>query len=126
MSSQYAQYVPIEENRRESTSSTKSVKNAMKWVAQKYKEHDASVQAAWEVYYGAPATGFSSQAASRKSSADSNASTSSKPFKKAWTAVKERASEHHQNVNAAFSTYYGDARVHQQRAEAIKQFDKSY
>jgi hypothetical protein len=123
-------YVQSEQSQRGSIVSTKSMKNGLKTLAQKYKEHDRQVQLAWEAYYGVGQFAAVKPAATRSNSSASedsvNHESSPSTFKKAVKAVKQRAREHHASVNAAYASYYGDTRVYQQRALANQQYDKSY
>jgi hypothetical protein len=122
------------EQRHNSVISTKSIKNGFKTLAEKYKEHDRSVNAAWQAYYGIGYPTQSSMAArpsqSRNSSSASEesvrAESSPSSFSKAVKAVKTKAKQHHVAVNDAYSSLYGDFRVQQQRADAIKQYNKGY
>jgi nitrogen fixation/metabolism regulation signal transduction histidine kinase len=120
--------VASEEHRRSSVLSAKSMKNGFKTLAQKYKEHDRSVQHAWEAYYGAGI--YTKPAATRNNSSASEDSVRSESspstFQKAVKAVKQHAKEHHASVNAAYASYYGDSRILQQRSEEIKAFNKAY
>lgn len=131
-SSYVPRYVPTEEQRRSSVLSTKSMKNGLKTLAQKYKEHDRNVQNAWEAYYGVgaytpqPAATRNNSSASEQSARSESSSTAPSTFKKAVKAVKQHAKEHHASVNAAYASYYGDARVYQHRADEMKAFDKAY
>jgi hypothetical protein len=119
-------YVQAEDSHRSSIVSTKSMKNGLKSLAQKYKEHDRQVQAAWEAYYGVGQAAPTKPFVSRNNSATSEESvrheSSPSNFQKAVKAVKQRAQEHHRSVNAAYASYYGDTRVYQQRAQATKQY----
>jgi hypothetical protein len=109
------------------TSSTSSVKSAIKSAARRYKEHNQGVQAAWEAYYGvypAPAAAHPSRRSSEESTSSmESASKGPSTMKKAWSSIKERAVEHHASVNNAYAAYYGDSAVHRQRIEAVKQHD---
>jgi hypothetical protein len=131
-SSYIPQNVSSEEHRRSSVMSTKSMKNGLKTLAQKYKEHDRNVQNAWEAYYGAgiyatkPATTRNNSSASEESVRSESSPAAPSSFKKAVKAVKQHAKEHHASVNAAYATYYGDARVVQQRSGEIKAFNRAY
>jgi hypothetical protein len=108
------------EQRNSSIISTKSMKNGLKTLVEKYKEHDRQVNAAWQAYYG---IGYPTQSAmaarpsqSRASSSASEESVRSESspstFSKAVKAVKTKAKIHHQSVNNAYASYYGDFRVH--------------
>jgi hypothetical protein len=110
------------------------MKNGLKSLAEKYKEHDRQVNAAWRAYYGVGYTTEPAMASrpsqTRNSSSASEesvrAESSPSTFSKAVKAVKQRAKEHHESVNNAYVAHYGDLRAHQQRGEAMKQFNKAY
>jgi hypothetical protein len=110
-----------ESPRQNSILSTRSMKNGLKTIAQKYKEHDRQVNAAWQAYYG---VGYPTQSAmaarpsqSRNSSSASEesvrAESSPSTFSKAVKAVKQRAKEHHDSVGSAYTALHGDLRVRQ-------------
>lgn len=109
--------------RNSSVMSTSSIKNGLKTVAQKYKEHDRSVQNAWEAHYGVGQfSPYNSAEAKRNNSAVSGSSSeasgakSPSAFKKAAKAVRQHIREHHESVNAAHSTLYGSPSGYRQRA----------
>lgn len=88
------------------------------------------MQRAWEAYYGvypAPTPAYPTRRASEEttSSAES-ASHGPSTMKKAWNAIKDKATEHHESVNNAYAAYYGDASIHRQRNEAMKQYDAAH
>jgi hypothetical protein len=104
------------EEKRGSTASalsTSSVKNAFKSAARRYKEHNRSVQAAYESFYGINSyRQTASPAETRRASEESTSSVESAPRRqssvsKAWDSIKERAHEHHTGVNNAYAAYYG-------------------
>jgi hypothetical protein len=118
------------EQRNSSIISTKSIKNGLKTLAEKYKEHDRQVNAAWQAYYGVGYTqpaqaARPSQSRSSSSASEESVRAESSPssFSKAVKSIKSRAKEHHQAVNEAYTSLYGDVSVHQKRAAAIKQYN---
>jgi hypothetical protein len=121
-----------EAQRNSSVSSTTSIKNGLKYVGRKLKEHERQSQMAWEAYYGFPtqvrqARPSQASRSESTSSTDSNASVSSPgAVKKAWTSVKEAAKAHHEAANSAYASYYGDNRVLGARAAEIKKHSVAY
>ncbi|KAF2402963.1 hypothetical protein EJ06DRAFT_315811 [Trichodelitschia bisporula] len=89
-------------------------------LSQRFAAHHASTQAAYEAYYGAGLRSGTMTPRSTSSSSTSSASstkavdataalpqTKDSSARKAWTALKQRAAEHHRSVNAAYGVYYG-------------------
>lgn len=114
-----------EEKRSSSIISTRSMKNGLKTVAQKYKEHNRQTQQAWEAYYGVGQFAPSNTTTTRNNSSASESSVAKEPsaVQKAGKSLKQRWQEHHESVNAAYSTLYGS---HQAQGQAMKQYSKAY
>lgn len=84
-------------------------------LAAKAKAHHESLNSAYATYYGAhtPSTSAANSAtASPRQSMESITSDNTKversgSMSKAWKSVKKAAKDHHEGVNAAYATYYG-------------------
>jgi hypothetical protein len=100
-------------------SSSHSVKSAFKAISKHAKEHHASVQGAYEAYYGIgvktvpTSTSSSLDTTSDRPSMESSTSNGTEFSKlstasaSAWAAAKKMAKEHHRSVNAAYALHYG-------------------
>jgi hypothetical protein len=120
-----------EAQRSSSVSSTTSIKNGLKYVGRKLKEHERQQQLAWEAFYGVPKSTVNEYSrpsqSSRKASTESASSTeSTSSVKKAWKSVKGAAKAHHEASNEAFAAYYGDHRVLAKRADQINLHTRAY
>ncbi|KAK9771622.1 hypothetical protein SCAR479_11693 [Seiridium cardinale] len=96
-------------------SSTAPLSSAWAAIKRHAKEHHDSVNAAYTTYYGintAPQEPVPTSSSSPSPAPVETAHRSS--VDKAWSKVKKHAKEHHDSVNAAYTTYYGIAtpRVH--------------
>jgi len=82
-------------------------------LLEKVKDHHRSVNAAYSTYYGAGTSSSPIPSAppstrpSMESSRSSSRSSSTSSINKAWSTIKKAAREHHESVNAAYTTYYG-------------------
>jgi hypothetical protein len=88
---------------------------AFSHLAAKAKAHHEGLNAAYATYYGAhsPSSSASNSAAtSPRQSMESATSDATKversgSVSKAWKSVKKAAKDHHDGLNAAYATYYG-------------------
>ena len=81
-------------------------------ITERAKQHHASVQGAYEAYYGAgirtPSVASASNARSARASVASAAPSADKKAS-TWSKVKQAAKEHHRASNDAYKAYYGGA-----------------